>query len=897
MEIICSHVNADFDALAAMVAAQKIYPEARIVFSGTQNRNVREFISLHRDVIDYIEPKNLNRKEVTRLIVVDTRIADRLGELEDLAYQSKMEIFTFDHHPPTPEDMAVTRDFSEIIGATTTTMIKIIRDKKLELTPFEATLFALGIHEDTGSLTYPTTTYADAEAITYLMLEKANTGVISYFLNMPLTREQHELLNVFLKQSRLINVSGVDVLFSSAEVKDYVDGASVLTHKLGDLENVDIVFTFLMMKDRIHIIARSRVNDVSVASVLGAFEGGGHPQAASAVVRETDLKKVERQVIEELTAHLHRPLTAKEIMSKPVQTIEQSTTVREANKLMLKFGHTGLPVIDKGKLVGIISRRDVEKAVHHNLSHAPVKGFMSHQVLTVTPDTPLHRIQALLTEEEIGRLPVVENGEIIGIVTRTDALRSLHGREYLSRETPKVAQGISRGEIVERLKSLAPRHIQELLKQIGILAEHEKVDVYLVGGFVRDLLLNTPNLDVDIVVEGDGLKFARKMFDRFGGRLRAHKKFGTAVVVLPDGFHIDVASARTELYEHPAALPQVELSLIKQDLARRDFTINTMAIALNTSRFGQLLDFFGGQRDLQDKRVRVLHNLSFVEDPTRIFRAVRFEQRHGFKIEAQTESLARQAVAMDLIGKLTGSRIREELIALLSEETAYSALVRLADLGVLRLIHPKLSLNNRAKKLFGAVLERSSQLELYFSVKPKCWLVYLIILLAGLQKEEIEDWCFEMKMRRVDTEVLKEGVVGAPKILKSLSRTAELKNSSLYSLLKGRARETIIFLYFSGSSKVRERIDFYLSSLQRTRIFISGRDLIELGFEPSPLINQTLREVLTAKLDGQVKAKEDELKLAKKILARLRLKLPTSLPAGAEGTVSRGKGQVANSKD
>lgn len=872
MEIICSHTNADFDALAAMVAAQKIYPEAKIVFAGTQNRNVREFVSLHRDVFDYLEPKHLNKKDVRRLIVVDTRIADRLGELEDLAYQPQVEIFTFDHHPPAEEDMKATRDFSETVGATTTTLVKIIRDKKIEITPLEATLFALGIHEDTGSLTYPTTTYADAETVAYLMLKNANVGVIGYFLNMPLTKQQHDLINVLLKQARLVNVGGVEVLFSSAEVKKFVDGASVLVHKLGDLENVDIVIAFLLIKDRISIIARNRIGGISVASVLKAFGGGGHPQAASAIIRSTDLKKIERKVIEVLATHLKRPLMAGEIMSKPVRTIEQSATILEANKLMLKVGHTGLPVVLDGKLVGIISRRDVEKAVHHNLSHAPVKGFMSHQVVTISTATPLPKVQALLTDESIGRLPVLEDGKIIGIVTRTDVLKALHGYEYLIRgKARRVLGGVSQGEVTDRIKKLLPRDIQELLKLIGDLAEKQKLNVYLVGGFVRDLLLNTPNFDVDLVVEGDGIMFARKLLERFGGRLRAHQKFGTAVVILPDGFHIDVASARTEFYEHPAALPQVEPSSVKQDLARRDFTVNAMALALNTSRYGQLFDFFGGQRDLRDKKVRVLHNLSFVEDPTRIFRAVRFEQRHGFEIEPQTEDLARQAVAMDLVERLTGPRIRDELILLLSEETAYAALERLAELGVLRLIHPKLSLDNRKKKAFRSLLKCFSRLGVYYTVKPKRWLVGLIILFSGLGKDEVEEWAFAMRLRRADTEALKEGAVKALSVSKSLSRKADIANSDLYSLLKGLTCETIIYLCVAGSANARKRIDLYLSSLQRTRIAISGRDLIKVGFEPSPLINQTLRDILMAKLDGQVKTKDEELKLAKEILARPEL--------------------------
>ncbi|MDP3012995.1 MAG: CBS domain-containing protein, partial [Candidatus Subteraquimicrobiales bacterium] len=463
MQVIISHVNADFDSLAAMVAAQKIYSSAKLVFSGSQNRNVRDFISLHGEVLNFIDSSQLDKKVIKRLIIVDTRIADRLGELEDFVYKPGIEIFTFDHHPPTKEDLKATEDFSEITGATTTILVKIIREKKIEISPFEATLFALGIHEDTGSLTYPTTTTDDAETIAYLMSKKANIYIINHFLSRVLTEEQHNLLNALLKSAHLVNVNGIDILFACAEAEGYIEGASVITYKLGDLENADVVFNFIKTKDRINIIGRSRINEVDAGRVLSRFEGGGHPQAASAVVKTRDVRKLEQVLIDELKSIVRKPIVAREIMSKPVRTIDSKTTIQEASKMMLRYGHTGLPVTDKGNLVGMISRRDLDKAVHHGLSHAPIKGFMSHQVITVSPDTALYEVQKLLVEEGIGRVPVVDNGETIGIVTRTDLLRALHGVDYVSEPLllPEPSK-YSRKEIIKRLESLLPKNVQEL---------------------------------------------------------------------------------------------------------------------------------------------------------------------------------------------------------------------------------------------------------------------------------------------------------------------------------------------------------------------------------------------------------------------------------------------------
>src|SRR6185295_10740104 len=200
------------------------------------------------------------------------------------------------------------------------------------------------------------------------------------------------------------------------------------------------------------------------------------------------------------------------------------------------------------------------------------------------------------------------------------------------------------------------------------LAKRTSVSVYAVGGFVRDLLLGRPNVDIDLVVEGDAIAFARAFAKENGGRAKVHERFGTAAVVFPDEFKLDVAMARTEYYKHPSALPTVQPSSIKEDLFRRDFTINALALRLNADRFGELIDFYGGQRDLKERTIRVLHSRSFIDDPTRVFRAVRFEYRFGFRLGKETLTLIRDAVELGLFHRLSGTRLLEELILLLSEE-------------------------------------------------------------------------------------------------------------------------------------------------------------------------------------------------------------------------------------
>jgi tRNA nucleotidyltransferase (CCA-adding enzyme) len=335
-------------------------------------------------------------------------------------------------------------------------------------------------------------------------------------------------------------------------------------------------------------------------------------------------------------------------MSYPVRTISQDASISQVDKILKTFGHSGIPIVNQeGRLAGIITRKDVDKAIKHGLSHAPVKGFRSHSTIKAGPNSSIDHIQNLMIENGIGRVPVVKKKEIIGIITRKDILRYLHGRAY------------------EPSMEFFSSDLRGLFRIISAISKTMKVSTYLVGGIVRDALLKIPNYDIDIVVDGDGIELGKKLAKRLDARLETHKKFMTAVLVLKNGQHIDIATSRVEYYQKPAQLPSVESGSIKQDLARRDFTINSLALSLNRKNFGEILDFFGGREDLKAKKIKVLHKMSFIEDPTRIFRAVRFEKRLGFKMDKHTEALARSAVDMDIVSRLTGVRIRDELIYIL----------------------------------------------------------------------------------------------------------------------------------------------------------------------------------------------------------------------------------------
>jgi tRNA nucleotidyltransferase (CCA-adding enzyme) len=873
MDVILGHVNVDFDALASMVAAKKLYPEAVMVFAGAVNRNVREFITLHGDVLEFMEPRALDSEAVTRLVVVDNRIAERLGEFRDIPKRPGVEVFVYDHHPPSGNDMAGVKDYSELLGSTTTVLLKIIRRRGIAITPFEATLFALGIHEDTGSLTFAGSTYEDAEALSYIMREGANLGVIIHFLNPPMNTAQHELMKKLLNGLELRRVKGTLIALAAVVMDEYVEGASMIASKLADLENLDVLFMLAEMHGRVVVVGISRLDKVDVDGVLSGLGGGGHAKAGSAVMKGYTLKKARSKLFELLEERVRPLVTAGEMMSGPVKTITEDTPISEASRRMERTGHTAFPVVDEsGMLTGIISRKDLDKAGHHGLGHAPVKGFMSRNLIAVDGGASLQEIQALMSGNAIGRVPVVEHGRVIGIVTRKDVIRALHGSDYLQGFiSAGRAAGYSRADILEMMQNSLPGEMQTLLKNISLIAEKGGYSVFLVGGVVRDLLLGVPNLDLDIVVEGEGIEFARQLSRSLKGRVRSHRKFGTAVVILPNGRRVDVATARTEFYERPAALPTVEVSSIRQDLYRRDFTINAMAIALSGEHFGELLDFFGGLRDLERRHVRILHNLSFVEDPTRIFRAVRFEQRFGFELESQTEMLASRAVEMEIVGKLTNARVRDELIDIFSEPCPlpFKALERLQDLGALQTLHPELRVNEamRARyRLLERHMEKAAQL---VDEGLKKWILSLSAMLEDLPLQEAESWCRQMRFKRDDTGAILQCLSRVPDVIRTLN--VEIPSPSVaLGFLDPLAEEALAYLYVLGGPEAREQVENYVKSWKHIDTEVSGHDLAEMGLKPSRAYGIILATIRAEKLDGRLKSREDEFDLARRLVEKAR---------------------------
>jgi len=420
-----------------------------------------------------------------------------------------------------------------------------------------------------------------------------------------------------------------------------------------------------------------------------------------------------------------------------------------------------------------------------------------------------------------------------------------------------------------------PGYVYQLLRSIGRTGDRIDCPVFAVGGFVRDLLIGRPNLDVDIVAEGDGIAFAHAFAESQAGmpvppKIKCHQQFGTAVVTLPDGFKVDVATARTEVYDRPGALPSVKRNSIREDLRRRDFTINAMAIELNEGRFGELVDFFGGRSDLHSRSIRILHDKSFLDDPTRIFRAIRFEQRYGFSIEPHTEKLLGRAVAEDSLKRISGKRLRSEIFLILKEENLVPAIRRMAHFDLVKHMHPRICISDELVELFDRVKGvlawwNSTQSSVHSKAEPV--LLNLMALLDQLDMAEIEEASERLVLRKKHTAALKASKMYLPSIFK---RMGETKNppSKVYEMLKGLPLEVLLFAMAKvhgqqRSVSLRNSISSYLTQLRKVKPLVDGNDLRKLGYPEGPLYTQILERTFAAQLDKLIVDKHQAIQFVK----------------------------------
>ncbi len=831
MDALLTHENADFDAIASLAAAKKLYPDAVALLPRRVNRNARDFLTLYGEPFSFTPQDQAPRRRFKRILLVDTQTLPSARGIAD-----SPGVYIVDHHPlARPLDEHTTFSGGDV-GATTTLLVETLREKNVALTRLEATLLALGIYEDTGSLAFSSTTARDLNAAAYLVEHGASFDLIGEFLRQPLAPEQRALYNQLLKHCETHEIGGQTILIAAVRVKEYVEEISTLAHQLMSLYDPGALFLLVQMRNETQLVARSKTEALDVSEIARAFGGGGHATAAAALIHSRGLVTQQKKLLQLLQEHIHPHTTVHDIMSYGVRVLTPSDTIARAAEQARRWGHEGFPVVSKKKLVGVLTRREIDRALHHKLQKQPVARFMSHAI-SVAPSDSIEQLQRVMTQNSLGQLPVVEDGNIVGIVTRTDLLKLYSATARPSRNA----------EFAARLERALPRDLLLLTQNAARMARELGYSLYVVGGFVRDLLIGEANLDIDLVVEGDAIHLAQRLAETFGGRVHTHARFGTAKWIYDDDekLHLDFATARTEFYEYPSALPDVERSSIKLDLHRRDFTINALALCLDPERYGALLDPYGGEFDLQRGIVRVLHNLSFIEDPTRILRAVRFEQRFGFNIEARTAQLIDDA--RNLLDKVSGQRLRNELDLILSETAPELALARLQQLGVLEKLQSSLQADNWLEQKF-------RQLREAYTPTP---MLYLGVLAYRLRTSEARALAKRLRLTKGETEILVQMVT--LRLLERQLSSTNLAPSRVAELLERFDDAALaVFAIASDSAQASSYVDRYREEWRAVQTELNGNDLKALGLPPGPRYKEILSSLRAQKLDGQVATREDE---------------------------------------
>jgi tRNA nucleotidyltransferase (CCA-adding enzyme) len=881
MRIILTHEQTDFDGIASILGAHLVDETASPILPRRMNRNVKAFITIYGSDLPFIDPRDIGDQPIDYIYLVDTQSLTSIKGMH-----SETIIHVIDHHP-IRNDLPLEWDINPIeTGANVTIFVEEICERGIGLNTIEATLLLLGIYEDTGSLTYSQTSPRDIRAAANLLELGANLSIVNNFTNHPLSLQQQVLFDTLRATSISRTIHGHDVLIAPGDARGMDEELSTIVHKLRDLVDPDLIIMIVNIRGGIQLIARSTSDNINVAKIAAHFGGGGHPRAAAAMIKTEDRETIFKELIDILPELIQPAVTVGEIMSSVPQLLSPETPIKQVNSQMQRFGYEGYPVVQAGKIMGLVTRRAVDRALSHKLN-LNAESIMEAGDVSISPGASIEDLQSLMTTTGWGQIPVVDpvSGNIVGIVTRTDLLETL---------APPTIKYRNRN-LIEELEKALPFDRLTLLKEIALIAQKQHAALYIVGGFVRDLIIGYPSLDFDLVVEGDAICLASSVVAVYGGRITTHKQFGTAKWFLDQskgnskqylpgkidsgneyiksvGYTevgtktipetLDFITARREFYSHPTALPTVERGSIKLDLHRRDFTINTLAIRLDGTHFGNLYDYWGGYNDIRQGLIRVLHSISFVDDPTRMLRAVRYEQRYGFQIGKRTLQLLSEA--RSLLNRVSGDRIRNELDNILKEKNAIQMLERLASIKLLEAIHPDLDWDKWIREKVENIEQPCTEwgLDPIHKGLPLQRILFYTLWLIRLTWSRAEKVTSRLRLPRIVVDIIKD----ACQLWSKLPEMKEAQASTL-SQLFDKAQTISIYGFFLAidDSSIRESALSYITEWKFVKPTITGNDLKTRNLPPGPHYKEILYRLKSAWIDGKITSPEEESELLNKL--------------------------------
>lgn len=876
MRLIISHTNADFDSLSGMVALSKIYENSILLLPGSLEKNLKDFIETNKEKLPKIfSPREFNFEKIDEVILVDVTSSKRVGSVWDKIKNKKLILF--DHHPLSDDkikenfDNRIEEKYIEECASVTSFLVHLLKEKGIKVNEFEATLFLLGIYEDSGFLSFITVKTKDFDAAKLCLQWGANISEISRWLHRRLTSEQMKILNRLVENLEVLNVGGLTIYITTFHSTEFYADLSFLLQELINVENVDAIFLVAYLENRIHIIGRSRSPNVNVAKILESFGGGGHSSAASATLKKLKtVDEIKRELIDFLLTQSNIGYKAKEFCVKNFIKGNIKMTVEEALREMINNRINSLPIFDGDRVVGVVTRQEVDKTYHLKLGDKSVMTLVASPPPIVAPEDSIEKVTRLMLEKSL-RLILVGKSEreIEGIITRMELFKKLYKKKM--GDQLRIYHGIpSQEEIRKILENRLSKEFNIILR-VGEIASQKSMKCYLVGGVVRDILLNRDIKDLDFVVEGSAEELVKEIVKEFGGTYRTHSKFQTAIWLREEGNRWDFATARTEQYDYSASLPKVFEAPLIVDLLRRDFTINAMAISINPDNFGLIIDNFGGIKDLKQSFIRLLHGVSILDDPTRAFRAIRLAAKLNFKVSEETKNLILNALKEGIFNNLSPKRVLNEMFEIFKTDSFINALKQLEKLGLLKIFSPYIKLTPKELDKLYEAQKVISFFEMNFpSEEVSKPIFYLMTLLDRLKDSELKSFVEKYPFTSKEKKILLSFKQEVWQLKRIFSEGIENNKKEILKILFSTPLLILLhFLAHSKSEKEKILIKDFLQRIRFIKLEINGEDLKKIGLKPSKAFSEILFETKVKKIEGSLKSKEEELQYAIKLATEM----------------------------
>ena len=860
MQVIFISEGADLDALSTAFGITLINPEAKILLPDAVSSSFRLAVKRFENKLKDKMIKINNLKKINVLYLADTNnYKAALKKLSDFIDENT-KVIIYDHHPIRSKLPKNIEKHIKKTGSASTIVVYQLKRNKIQLSSDDATILILGIYEDTGNFTYNTTTEKDLRAAAYLIEKGADLETVKNIIEERIDQQQISIIHQLVENLQYFFLKNKKIIFSFAYSDRYIPDISGFLHMIKPLQEADAFFVMINEKGKTSIIARSKRKEIDVGKIMSYLGGGGHFAAASATVKGLTVQEIKNYIESVLLSEAYKEKTISEFMSREIITVNKDTQIQEIKEELDKA-----PVVfvvdKKGKFLGIALSRVLKESLRHGIKDVKIENFIIDSIITFEPSTRLSEAEKTITTSSQEYFPVLENGKPVGVINRTYIIKILHGQVFDSEKDIFISRERIKPKFLnfeKNLRKYLPDHIITHLEEIGKLSKKLGYSTYLVGGIVRDIVMSKKSLDIDLIVEGDAVKLSKEYAKLKKIPVHTFEEFMTAQLTLETGEKIDLATARKETYTHPGAYPKVEKATIKEDLYRRDFTINTLAIEITEGKFGILIDFFNGLKDIKDRMIRILHQLSFIEDPIRILRALRFAGRLGFKLGKPTEKLLKLAVDEDMLSVAPAGRINIELNYSLNEEKVIDILMLMNRYRVLHSLFPDFYMDEKREEILNRLRDTIISFEMFFGIKIDRVSNYLLALMYHLPF----DISYKILQKYHFSKSVKffEEYLDARDLFQKIPR----KDSQLYKKIKFIKKDILVYICASSDIELSERIIRILKKEEEKDLLLSGKDLKEMGIPPSPVYKKILDDVFKKYLDGEIKTKKEAVEYVKK---------------------------------